>query len=442
MRRSAGRTSSSKLTMADTGLPGRPKTGVPILLERPEGERLGRPDRHLHPPHRPRAPLLEDHLDDVEIPHAHPAAGDQRVAPVGGAVEGEAERRFVIADHPEVDADPNPRGRRGRGAHGDWRRGSGPVPAGPGPVTSSSPVDSTPIRGRGWTDTSATPRLANTPMMAGRHHRARLGHHVADGHVLAGPADGLAPADRMVDGHDRTAVLDPTSPRACTRRRHRPAAGAPVMIRAASPGPIVPSSTDPAMIDPTTRRRTGPVPPAGTGGVGRPERVAVPGRVDEGWDGLGGHDRCPDDASQCLVDRQRDRGAGDRTLRGPEPGPRPTGSRAHFLDVVAARAPVRAARPCLALPDRDRALECVDAVLGGGKGLGPVGRRRHDGDGGLPDIGGARPGGAAPAVRPSATGCGPPRPPGGDGGRPARGRPRTRGRSRPAGRRSGPARSR
>ena len=49
-------------------------------------------------------------------------------------------------------------------------------------------------------------------------------------------------------------------------------------------------------------------------------------------------------------------------------------------DVVRALAPVGAARPVLALPDRHRLLERVDAEAGGLEGLGPVRRRHHDRD--------------------------------------------------------------
>ena len=106
MRRTAGPNQKLETDHGRHRVAGQTEDRCAVLLEGPEGERLGRPDRHLHPPHRPRTPLLEDHLDDVEIPHAHPAAGHHRVAPVGGTVEGEAERRFVIADDPQVDGDP------------------------------------------------------------------------------------------------------------------------------------------------------------------------------------------------------------------------------------------------------------------------------------------------------------------------------------------------
>ena len=51
--RRAGRANSSNDTIDDTGLPGRPNTGLPA--DHAEGQRLGRLDRHLPPVHAPDA---------------------------------------------------------------------------------------------------------------------------------------------------------------------------------------------------------------------------------------------------------------------------------------------------------------------------------------------------------------------------------------------------
>ena len=167
IRRTAGRTKSSKLTMAETGLPGRPKTGVAGRLEEAEGERLGRPDGDLHPAHGAPAPLAQHGLDHVGIADADPAAGEHGVAPCTGAVE----------DGPQRPPSSSPTIPRSTGSHPscrtrarrEWRLASRIFPgrSGTPDSTSSSPVESTPTRGRGWTTTSATPWLARLPRWAG-----------------------------------------------------------------------------------------------------------------------------------------------------------------------------------------------------------------------------------------------------------------------------------
>ena len=92
--------------MADTGLPGSPNTGVSDASRSAEGERLGRPDRHLHPAHGAAAPLAQDRLDHVGVADADPTGGEDGVAPSAGIVQSARHGTLVVADDPEVDRLP------------------------------------------------------------------------------------------------------------------------------------------------------------------------------------------------------------------------------------------------------------------------------------------------------------------------------------------------
>ena len=108
-----GRANSSKLTIDDTGLPGRPNTGTGARRRghEAEGERLGRPDRHLHPAHV--ADAVEHHLDEVDVAHRHAARRQHGVARRRRPARSAAVMaRLVVGDVAEVDrrrSRPRPR---------------------------------------------------------------------------------------------------------------------------------------------------------------------------------------------------------------------------------------------------------------------------------------------------------------------------------------------
>ena len=72
-----------------------------LARDDPEGQGLGRPDRHLPPLHG--AQPVEHHLDVVEVAHAHAAARHQRVARGQAPLEHGRDGRFVVGDDAEVD---------------------------------------------------------------------------------------------------------------------------------------------------------------------------------------------------------------------------------------------------------------------------------------------------------------------------------------------------
>ena len=139
----------------DTGLPGSPNTGTPP--HRAERERLGRLDGDLHPRHV-AADAVEDDLHVVEVAHAHAAAGEDGVArrprPARGRPRWRRRRRRSTRGRRRRTRTPP------RRASSDGRFESRICPGarGPGPSTSSSPVDITPTRGRGNTVTDGRAR--------------------------------------------------------------------------------------------------------------------------------------------------------------------------------------------------------------------------------------------------------------------------------------------
>ena len=176
-------------------------------LEGTEGERLGRPDGHLHPPHGPPAALLEDQLHDVEISDAHPAAGDDGIAVGAGSIQrvdsALPRRRRRSRGRPQ--SQPSRRTRTEERVAG-WRRGSGPGPTVRDPATSSSPVERTPTLGPGMNRRPHPCPDWPAPRDARREYGTRRGHDVADAYVLSGMADGLPSGHRMID-HDHGAIF-------------------------------------------------------------------------------------------------------------------------------------------------------------------------------------------------------------------------------------------
>ncbi len=133
-----------------------------------------------------------------------------------------------------------------------WPRRSGPPSS-----DSSSPVDSTPTRGRGWATTSYAPMPASTPRRA------------AD---TAVPASSTS-SPSVTSSPGRRTWLPALTAASTTTRSAGPSAGrvsstfttasapggmgAPVMIRAAWPGPTLRSPASPAATVPTTSSSTG-----------------------------------------------------------------------------------------------------------------------------------------------------------------------------------------
>ena len=123
-------------------------------------------------------------------------------------------------------------------------------------MTSSSPVESTPTVGRGWTSRLWTPRLESTPMWAGPRY--------VPGPNTSSPAATSSPALRtFVPGLTGSSTMtnDP-SPSTRTRSTMQTVSApggspAPVMIRTDSPSDTKALGSSPAMTHPTTRSRAG-----------------------------------------------------------------------------------------------------------------------------------------------------------------------------------------
>ena len=90
--------------------------GGGLRPERPEGKGFRRPDGDLHPAGRPLAQLLEDHLHEVAIPDAHPAARHQRVAPGRSGLEGLRQVPLVVGNATQVRRLPTVRRQLGQEA--------------------------------------------------------------------------------------------------------------------------------------------------------------------------------------------------------------------------------------------------------------------------------------------------------------------------------------
>ena len=157
-----------------------------------------------------------------------------------------------------------------------------PGRSGSAPVTSSSPVEITPTRGRGWATTSATPSDASTPTAGGRHLVADAEHHARrPAGPRRRPAGGCRarPPPRCARRARRRAAR---SARPSRPRRRRRASGAPVKMRIASPGRSGTVGRVPGRH--LGHHRQGD---RSRGGVGRADGVAVHGGVGERRDRLG-----------------------------------------------------------------------------------------------------------------------------------------------------------
>ena len=123
--------------------------------------------------------------------------------------------------------------------------------------TSSSPVEITPTRGRGTTDTSRSPTVASSPRWPGLS--------TAPGSSTRSPGTTSSPTGRMWLPSGTAWVTTTVSPSGVpsvsstiTMASAPGGTGAPVMMRTASPGPTGESSPDmPARTVPATRSVTG-----------------------------------------------------------------------------------------------------------------------------------------------------------------------------------------
>ncbi len=286
--------------MDDTGLPGSPNTGVGA--DQAEGERLGRADGHLHPVHV--ADPVQDHLDQVEVAHAH-------------ARRWSARRRSGRR-RPSAAARSRPR-RRGRCR---------------GPRPGSRPGAARPSACAGWSRGSGPGAGRRPPRPARRRWRARRRREPAPRPPFPGRR---CTARRRGRGRGRCRRRRPPGrppgprrPAARARRRSAGAdtqtwspslrvvstmatasapsgKGAPVMIRSASPGPTGARGACPAARVPITVNRDG------SAGAGRrPRRRPAPrSRPWRCW-GTAARPRRPSPARPAPARRRR---------RPPPPGP-------------------------------------------------------------------------------------------------------------------------
>ena len=290
---------------------------------------------------------VEHHLHEVDVAHRHAAAREDGVA---GRRRRRGWRPRMASSSSAHEAEVDRRRRRpprpARAAWAGWSRGSGPGPSGAPGGTSSSPVDSTPTRGRGWASTSVAPMPASTPRwpgvstLAGGEHRvagvqvvARGPHVQARRHLRLDRHDGaVGAALGALDHHDRVGAVGHRraghDPHRLARRRARGRRGG-------RPPPRPRPAARPARL-------------GGAGGVGRPHGVAVHRRVGERRhvrrrrDGLGEHEP----GRVGPGHRQRARRQRRRPARGRGPGPRRAGSRpaARSADALLAHVRRRARR--------------------------------------------------------------------------------------------------
>ncbi len=203
MRRSAGRASSSKLTIDDTGLPGSPNTGVPSSIPNANGF-AGLIAICIH---RMSAMLREHGLHHVVVAHADAAARDDGVALGGGLTEHCLQRRLVVGDDAEVD-----RGAAGLGDGADEHRLVAlPDLAGP----QRPAVGDQLVAGREHGDPGPGVDEDRSMVDARQHAEHRRAHDRAGGEqqvaaddVVADVAEGVARPNGAIDA-DHDAIVDP-----------------------------------------------------------------------------------------------------------------------------------------------------------------------------------------------------------------------------------------
>ena len=143
----------------------------------------------------------------------------------------------VARDAEVASARRRPRGTARRSRTSSTRR-CARRPAAPSGSTSSSPPERIATRGRRWTATALRPSDASMPSCDGTERAPGLEHELAGAHVLAGRAHVLAGA-RAARGSARRSPSRSTS--SCLTTASAPGgSGAPVKMRAASPGARAP----------------------------------------------------------------------------------------------------------------------------------------------------------------------------------------------------------
>ena len=283
-RRIAGRTKSMKVTIAETGLPGSPKTSAAAAACDAEPGRLARAQRHA-PEDLLDAERGERRADVVVLADRDAAADDREV---GRRAPGRAPRGW-------------PRGRRGRSRPRAARRPRARPSAGdasrrwscgsrPGRSGSSGPLSSSPVVEHRDPRPARAGDLARArPRRARRAPRGRARRPRAS---TVSPAAMSSPARRMsLPGLDRAPGPRPRSPPpsvSSTRTtasapagHHRPGRDRDRLARAERARRRVPG----ARLADHARAAAGLG--AGAGGVGGPHRVAVHRRVVEAGHGVG-----------------------------------------------------------------------------------------------------------------------------------------------------------
>ena len=120
----AGRTNSSKLTMADTGLPGSPNTGVAESARTPKANGLAGLMATCIQRIVPALSFSRTTRTRSRSPTLTPPLVRMASHVVAAARQHFDQRGLVVADDPEVDARPNPPGGRVPAGSDGWRRGS------------------------------------------------------------------------------------------------------------------------------------------------------------------------------------------------------------------------------------------------------------------------------------------------------------------------------
>ena len=163
MRRSAGRANNSKLTIELTGLPGRPKTGLPWTIPNANGlaglmaiciHRIGSDDCALR---RLSTTLMKSKSPMLTPPLVTSASHRLSPSVIRCAISTSSSRTKPRSSGSQPASRTRP-SRVSRFESLIW-----PGPSGVGASTNSSPVDSTPTTGRRQVSTSWMPMLASTP---------------------------------------------------------------------------------------------------------------------------------------------------------------------------------------------------------------------------------------------------------------------------------------
>ena len=175
-------------------------------VDHAERERLGRPNRDLHPVHRGAAQFAQNDSNDVEIPDADPATRDQRIALFCRSLDDLSQDGRIVRDDAEVNdrvAGPLQERRQHRAvAIADGAPGEGPRTL-PQFVTGRKDPDGrrTVDRHRVKTEPSQHPEVSRAERGTDRDDLASRGH------VAAGSPHGGPRPDRLLDDHPSPIAL-------------------------------------------------------------------------------------------------------------------------------------------------------------------------------------------------------------------------------------------